>query len=77
MSGGGNISGEAFYNFALQLPIQPILTYIADCLGIANARLDMGSLTFDWGNEELVFEDEYVPEELNYMQPLVEPIILT
>lgn len=73
----GNIYGEAFYNFEMQLPTQPIITYIDNYLGIANARLDMASLTFDWNSEEFTFDDEFIPEVYAPMQPLVEPIILT
>lgn len=76
-SGGYNVYGESFYNFPLQLPAQPIITLLSDILAIGNARIDMASLTFDWGDPEFNFEDEYVPETYNWMQPLVEPIILT
>jgi phage tail-like protein len=76
-SGGYNVYGESFYNFPLQLPVQPIITLLSDILAIGNARIDMASLTFDWGDPEFNFEDEYVPENYNWMQPLVEPIILT
>lgn len=76
-TGEYSIYGQSQYDFLTQLPVVPILTYITDYTAVANARLDMGSLTFNWGEEELNFEDDFVPEELNWMQPLVEPIILT
>jgi hypothetical protein len=76
-SGGYNVYGESFYSFSLQLPIQPTVSIVSDVLAVGNARIDMASLTFDWGDPEFTFEDEYVPETYNWMQPLVEPIILT
>ena len=75
--GSHNIYGDSFYDFSLQLPTSPILHLNTDYLAWANARLDLGSLTFKWGDEELTFDHEFVPEHLNWMQPLVEPIILT
>lgn len=75
-SGEYNLYGDSFYNFSLQLPTVPIATYIDNVNAVANARLDMGSLTFNWG-DDFGFDEEFIPEELNHMQPLVEPIILT
>ena len=73
----GNIYGDAFYNFEMQLPIQPTLFISSDFLAIGDARIDMGSLSFNWSDEEFTFEDDFVPEALNYIQPVVDPVILT
>lgn len=71
-----DIFGEAFYNFKLQFPVSLTITLFDNIGAVANARLDMGTLSF---NMEDPFEmtDEFIPENLNWRQPLVEPIILT
>lgn len=76
-NGDTNVYGSTFYNFPMQLPVQPVSWYVADVSAIGNARIDLGSLSFNWDDEEFTFDDEFVPEEYNWKQPLVEPIILT
>ena len=75
-TGSVGVYGESFYNYIPQLPAQPVLVIANDYLAVANAYLDLGSLSFDWGSEEFTFEDDLIPEALNWMQPLVEPIIM-
>lgn len=70
------VYGQEFYNFKPQLPVNPQISYVAEILGVANARVDFGTLSFNWGDESFNFEDELIPEELNWRQPLVEPIIM-
>ena len=76
-NGDVSVYGNTFYDVRMQLPVQPISWYVADVSAVGNARIDLGSLSFNWDDEEFTFEDEFVPEEYNWKQPLVEPIILT
>lgn len=76
-NGDVNVYGNTFYDVRMQLPVQPVSWYVADVSAIGNARIDLGSLSFNWDNEEFTFGDEFVPEKYNWKQPLVEPIILT
>lgn len=70
------VYGQEFYNFRPQLPVLPQSVFVAEILGVANARVDFGTLSFDWSNESFDFDDELIPEEQNWRQPLVEPIIM-
>lgn len=74
---GINIYGGSPYNFSLQLPTQPTVLLSSDYLGIANALIDLSSISFRWDGEEFNFDSTYIPLNYNWKQPLVEPIILT
>lgn len=75
----GNVPvyGNAFYGDLSQLPIAPTISISDNYQGVANAYLDMRSLSFNWADQEITFEEDIIPEEMNWRQPLVEPIILT
>lgn len=75
---GENVSyGTSVYDYIPQLPVNLTLFYATDYLAVANSYLDSGSMTFNWEEYQLLFPDSLIPENLNWKQPIVDPIILT
>lgn len=76
-TGEYNSYGQTTYDYKPQLPVPISIMLVGDYLAVANSFLDMGSITFNWGDFQFLFSDFFIPEDINWKQPLVDPIILT